>query len=136
MLRIARIAILFSSLLFFGCTDGTGTDDQTAREVPVFDQGKYFDGRDLEAVTQEIGRELAASKIGTATVTTDGAGNAVVEHDLGFAPTAILLSSKGKSLVELTYHGITKTSFTVKAYSGSGVALPRKEITFSWLAKQ
>lgn len=35
--------------------DGTGTDDQTASEVPITDAGGYFTGTDVEAALQELG---------------------------------------------------------------------------------
>lgn len=39
--------------------DGTGTDDQTASEVPITDSGAYFTSGDVEGALQEIGSDLS-----------------------------------------------------------------------------
>jgi hypothetical protein len=45
---------------------GSGSDDQTAAEVPIADAGGYYTGTQVEAMGQEIGASLAARVVGPA----------------------------------------------------------------------
>jgi hypothetical protein len=54
--------------------DGTGTDDQTAAEVPITDTGTYFIGTDVESALQEVGPTMTDARTPTLHAATHGAG--------------------------------------------------------------
>lgn len=65
---------------------GSGANQVSAVDVPVLDAGAYYDGTELEAVTQEVGQELLQHNLGGF----EDASLVALSSDAGTPPTLTL----------------------------------------------